>query len=259
LLPHLRSLRIKHLQAEGRPVRLEDEFSAGEGRCPDCGSGSSRVHSRYQRTLADPAIGGRQTVLTMRVRRFFCDEIACAHRTFAEQVPGLTTPYARRTPLLRGILEKVALALGGRPGSRMSRLLAVGSSLTLSGPGFSPRRRPRNDGIHGSPPRHLGGHPARRYNYWLGGKDNFAADRESGDEIAEFFPTIRVMAVENRRLLRRAVGYLAEEAGIRQFLDIGTGLPTADNTHEVAQRIAPRAASSTSTTTRWCWCTPGPC
>jgi hypothetical protein len=74
----------------------------------------------------------------MRVRRFFCDEIACARRTFAEQVPGLTTPYARRTPLLRGILEKVALALGGRPGSRMSRLLAVGSSLTLSGPGFSP-------------------------------------------------------------------------------------------------------------------------
>jgi hypothetical protein len=82
-------------------------------------------------------------------------------------------------------------------------------------------------------------HPARRYNYWLGGKDNFAADRESGDEIARFFPTIRTMAVENRRLLRRAVGFLAGEAGVRQFLDIGTGLPTADNTHEVAQRAAP--------------------
>ena len=82
-------------------------------------------------------------------------------------------------------------------------------------------------------------HPARRYNYWLGGKDNFAADRESGDEIAKVFPTIRIMAVENRRLLQRAVRYLAAEAGIRQFLDIGTGLPTADNTHEVAQREAP--------------------
>jgi hypothetical protein len=82
-------------------------------------------------------------------------------------------------------------------------------------------------------------HPARRYNYWLGGKDNFAADRESGDEIAQVFPTIRIMAVENRRLLQRAVRYLAAEAGIRQFLDIGTGLPTADNTHEVAQRVAP--------------------
>ncbi|CCH18114.1 SAM-dependent methyltransferase [Micromonospora lupini] len=81
-------------------------------------------------------------------------------------------------------------------------------------------------------------HPARRYNYWLGGKDNFQADRESGDAMAAAFPTIRTSALENRRFLRRAVGYLAREAGIRQFLDIGTGIPTADNTHEVAQAIA---------------------
>src|ERR1043165_3774471 len=80
--------------------------------------------------------------------------------------------------------------------------------------------------------------PARRYNYWLGGKDNFAVDRESGDLIAKTFPTVRVAAIENRRFLQRATRSLAE-AGIRQFLDIGTGLPTADNTHEVAQRIAP--------------------
>ncbi|SCG49878.1 SAM-dependent methyltransferase [Micromonospora halophytica] len=84
-------------------------------------------------------------------------------------------------------------------------------------------------------------HPARRYNYWLGGKDNFQADRESGDAMAERFPTIRISALENRRFLQRAVGYLAREAGIRQFLDIGTGIPTADNTHEVAQRIAPES------------------
>ncbi|MEV6930568.1 SAM-dependent methyltransferase [Dactylosporangium sp. NPDC051485] len=82
-------------------------------------------------------------------------------------------------------------------------------------------------------------HPARRYNYWLGGKDNFAADRESGDAIAKVYPAIRTTALENRAFLRRAVQYLAEEAGIRQFLDIGTGIPTADNTHEVAQSIAP--------------------
>ena len=82
-------------------------------------------------------------------------------------------------------------------------------------------------------------HSARRYNYWLGGKDNFAVDRASGDEIAAAFPTVRTTAVENRGFLRRAVTFLAAEAGIRQFLDIGTGLPTADNTHEVAQRIAP--------------------
>jgi hypothetical protein len=84
-------------------------------------------------------------------------------------------------------------------------------------------------------------HSARRYNYWLGGKDNFAADRASGDAVANMFPSIRTAALENRRFLRRAVSFLAAEQGIRQFLDIGTGLPTADNTHEVAQRIAPQS------------------
>jgi hypothetical protein len=84
-------------------------------------------------------------------------------------------------------------------------------------------------------------HPARRYNYWLGGKDNFAADRESGDQIAELFPTIRITARENRGFLRRATRFLTAEVGIRQFLDIGTGLPTAENTHEVAQAIAPES------------------
>ncbi|MGC4806253.1 SAM-dependent methyltransferase [Micromonospora sp. DT233] len=83
-------------------------------------------------------------------------------------------------------------------------------------------------------------HPARRYNYLLGGKDNFQADRDSADEMAAAFPTIRTTALENRRFLQRAVGYLTREAGLRQFLDIGTGIPTADNTHEVAQRIAPQ-------------------
>jgi hypothetical protein len=82
-------------------------------------------------------------------------------------------------------------------------------------------------------------HPARRYNYWLGGKDHFAADRASGDEMAAVFPTIRETAIENRRFLQRATRFLTAECGIRQFLDIGTGLPTADNTHEVAQRIVP--------------------
>jgi S-adenosyl methyltransferase len=83
--------------------------------------------------------------------------------------------------------------------------------------------------------------PARRYNYWLGGKDNFAVDRESGDLIAKTFPTVRTAAIENRRFLQRATRFLAAEAGIRQFLDVGTGLPTADNTHDVAQRIAPES------------------
>jgi hypothetical protein len=84
-------------------------------------------------------------------------------------------------------------------------------------------------------------HPARRYNYWLGGKDNFAADRESGDLLAKSYPAARIAARANRAFLGRAVSYLAGEAGVRQFLDIGTGLPTAENTHEVAQRIAPES------------------
>jgi hypothetical protein len=83
-------------------------------------------------------------------------------------------------------------------------------------------------------------HPARRYNYWLGGKDNFAADRASGDAIAAAMPTVRLAARENRMFLRRSVRFLAEQ-GITQFLDIGTGIPTADNTHEVAQAVDPAA------------------
>ncbi|WP_433378610.1 SAM-dependent methyltransferase [Actinoplanes sp. CA-142083] len=84
-------------------------------------------------------------------------------------------------------------------------------------------------------------HPARRYNYWLGGKDHYAADRESGDQLERMFPKVRLGALANRALLRRATRFLAAEAGIRQFLDIGTGLPTADNTHEVAQSVAPES------------------
>jgi hypothetical protein len=84
-------------------------------------------------------------------------------------------------------------------------------------------------------------HSARVWNYWLGGKDNFDADRALGDQIAQFFPEIIDIAQQSRQFLIRAVQYLAGEAGIQQFLDIGTGLPTADNTHEVAQKINPHA------------------
>ena len=83
-------------------------------------------------------------------------------------------------------------------------------------------------------------HPARRYNYWLGGKDNFEADRRSAEQIEAATPTIRVATAENRRFLQRAVRFLTEQ-GIRQFLDIGTGIPTQNNTHDVAQAIAPDA------------------
>ncbi|MEV5824713.1 SAM-dependent methyltransferase [Spirillospora sp. NPDC052242] len=84
-------------------------------------------------------------------------------------------------------------------------------------------------------------HPSRRYNYWLGGKDNFSVDRESADTVASGFPTVALAARENRKFMARAVRYLARDAGIDQFLDIGTGLPSAGNVHEVAQSIDPAA------------------
>jgi S-adenosyl methyltransferase len=84
-------------------------------------------------------------------------------------------------------------------------------------------------------------HSARVWNYLLGGKDNFAADRETGELILNMFPDIAQIARLQRRFLVRAVRFLAGEAGVRQFLDIGTGLPTADNTHQVAQREAPES------------------
>ncbi|GLZ00666.1 SAM-dependent methyltransferase [Actinoplanes sp. NBRC 103695] len=84
-------------------------------------------------------------------------------------------------------------------------------------------------------------HPARRYDYWLGGKDNFKADRASGNAIAARFPGVRTAAIENRNLGRRVVGWAARD-GITQFLDIGTGIPTpSNNTHDIAQAIHPDA------------------
>ncbi len=82
-------------------------------------------------------------------------------------------------------------------------------------------------------------HSARIWNYWLGGKDHYPVDRRVGDQIAEMFPDIVRLARADRAFLGRVVRHLVGEAGIRQFLDIGTGLPTADNTHVVAQKVAP--------------------
>ncbi|MDT3446745.1 MULTISPECIES: SAM-dependent methyltransferase [unclassified Pseudofrankia] len=99
-------------------------------------------------------------------------------------------------------------------------------------------------GPEGSPPALIDAsapHSARVWNYWLGGKDHYPVDREVGEQIREIYPEIIDIARESRAFLGRVVRFLVGEAGIRQFLDIGTGLPTADNTHEVAQRIAPDA------------------
>jgi SAM-dependent methyltransferase len=92
-----------------------------------------------------------------------------------------------------------------------------------------------------TPPEINGNVPqsARVYDYWLGGKDHFAVDRALGDAIAEALPSIRTQVRAQRAFLARAVRYLAREAGLRQFLDVGTGIPAAGNVHEVAQEVAP--------------------
>ena len=82
-------------------------------------------------------------------------------------------------------------------------------------------------------------HQARMYDYWLGGKDNFAADRKAAEEALAAYPGMAHLARANRAFLARLVRYLAADVGIRQFLDIGTGIPTAGNTHEIAQDVAP--------------------
>ncbi|GAA2403735.1 SAM-dependent methyltransferase [Streptomyces glaucosporus] len=84
-------------------------------------------------------------------------------------------------------------------------------------------------------------HSARIWNYWLGGKDYYEVDKAAGDQFAAGFPAIAATARAFREFLGRAIRHLAGEAGVRQFLDIGTGLPTADNTHEIAQRVAPES------------------
>jgi transposase len=97
---------------------------------PTCGRRSGRIHSRYHRRITDEPLGGRAVVVHLRVRRFFCHARACPKRTFAEQVPALAGRYARRSTPLVGTLQQIALALGGRPGERLSQVLHRPASRT---------------------------------------------------------------------------------------------------------------------------------
>lgn len=100
---------------------------------------------------------------------------------------------------------------------------------------------------------------ARMWNYWLGGKDHYEIDRLVAEKILKVFPQIVAIANASRTFQFRAVHFLTREAGVRQFLDIGSGLPTTSNTHEAVQSIAPEAGLSTWITTIWCWPTHTPC
>ncbi len=100
---------------------------------------------------------------------------------------------------------------------------------------------------------------ARMYDHYLGGKDNYAADRSACEELDKVVPSTRRLALNNRRFLQRAVRTLAEQYGIRQFLDHGSGLPTQDNVHQVAQRIDPKTHVVYVDNDPWCSSTAAPC
>jgi transposase len=127
LVPHLAGLAIERVSASGATVRVLARTRTGEAACSGCGAVSRRVHSSYRRHLADTASGGQEVVIDLQVRRFFCDS-GCGKKTFAEQVPGLTTRYGRRTLGLETVLVAVALALSGRAGARLAGRLACAVS-----------------------------------------------------------------------------------------------------------------------------------
>jgi transposase len=128
LLPHLAGVIVEAVTAAAGLLLVTARARAPEGACPGCGTVSGRVHSRYGRTLADAAVGGRPVAIVLAVRRFFCAAPGCPRKTFAEQVDGLTTRYARKTPLLAGMLGSIAIALAGRAGSRLACGLGVPAS-----------------------------------------------------------------------------------------------------------------------------------
>ena len=125
LLPHLAQLRLERISFKADRVRIEATTTSCNAPCPSCGVASARVHSRYARQLVDSAISGREVLVTLRVRRLFCDQLNCAKRTFAEQVPDLTARHGRRTAPAEQTVQAVGMTLGGRAGARLVEQVAV--------------------------------------------------------------------------------------------------------------------------------------
>jgi transposase len=118
-------VEVDRVDSRGDLVSLVVRARAVDASCPQCGYVSARVHGRYQRRLVDCSSGGRRVELRLTVRRFLCDQAGCSSKTFAEQVEGLTTPYARFTPQAREALTRVGLALAGRAGARLTAALGL--------------------------------------------------------------------------------------------------------------------------------------
>ena len=125
LFPHLSGLDLDRVEDLDGSVKIVARTGSGPVACRGCGTLLARVHDRYRRCLQDLACGGRSVQVELEVRRLICDNPACPVATFAEQVEGLTARHQRRTAGLRGLLERVALALAGRAGSRLARVLGA--------------------------------------------------------------------------------------------------------------------------------------
>lgn len=128
LFPSVADVAVLSVAVNDEAVRIEARSTAAGAICPGCGILSRRIHSFYLRFPADVPSGGRRVALRLRVRRFLCPVISCGRRTFAEQLPGLTRRYGRRTERLRSTLAAVGLALAGRAGARMASVIGVSVS-----------------------------------------------------------------------------------------------------------------------------------
>jgi transposase len=117
---------VEHVGRDGTGMRLTLRHQAGSSLCPGCGTPARRTHSRYQRLLADLPMAGRPVRLTLQSRRFRCDAVGCSRRIFTERFdPEVLAPWARRTSRLDELVHHLAIALGGRPGSRLARRLML--------------------------------------------------------------------------------------------------------------------------------------
>lgn len=126
LFPHLEAVLVEQLVLDEGVLRIVSRTRDEQAcTCPGCGTPSRRTHSRYERRLSDAPVGGRRSVIALSVQRLFRDNSGCTRVTFAEQVEGLSFFYGRRTPLLRGLLEAVGVALVGRAGGRLAAVLSV--------------------------------------------------------------------------------------------------------------------------------------
>lgn len=132
LFPHLAGLDLDHIEGWGDGVRIVARTRGKAVACPSCDRLCIRVHDRYRRRLHDLSCGGRPVQVELEVRRLRCDDRSCPVATFAEQVPGLTVRYQRRTQGLQELLQRLALALAGRAGARLAEVLgAIVSRCTL--------------------------------------------------------------------------------------------------------------------------------